>query len=134
MLRLSHAEVLTGAGTQAMVLSLLGNTATLPEVLQAVSISTTADGQPAVVTVTKLLSSQDSDLKVKAATLVGNLCHDSSLRAQVCYICPPASGWWVAGAGSCVFRPFRNPVLCSCCIYLEVHGGSMPYASSWHGG
>lgn len=81
-----HAERLgsLAAGTQAMVLSLLGNTATLPEVLQAVSTSISAGGQPAVATVTKLLSSQDADIKVKAATLVGNFCHDSSLRIQVC--------------------------------------------------
>lgn len=66
-----------------MVLSLLGNTATLREVLQAVSTSSSVGGQPAVVTVTKLLASQDLNVKVKAATLVGNLCHDSSLRTQV---------------------------------------------------
>ena len=64
-----------------MVLSLLGNTATLPEVLKAVS----ASSQSTVDTVTRLLSSQVPGLKVKAATLVGNLCHDASLRSQVCY-------------------------------------------------
>ena len=69
-----------------MALSLLGNTATLPEVLQVISTSSSAGGEPAVVTVTKLLASQDSEVKVKAATLVGNLCHDSSLRTQVCKV------------------------------------------------
>ena len=78
-----------------MVLSLLGNTATLPEVLQAVSTSSSEGRQPAVVTITKLLSSQDSNIKVKAATLVGNLCHDSSLRTQVWHKCSPTHehGW-----------------------------------------
>ena len=77
-----------------MVLSLLGNTATLPKVLQIISTSS-AGGQPAVVTVTKLLASQDSDVKVKAATLVGNLCHDSSLRTQVCHVCSSTLGAWL---------------------------------------
>lgn len=66
-----------------MVLSLLGNTATLPQVLQAASTSTRADGQPAVVTVIQMLSGKKMDFRVKAATLLGNLCHDSSIRAQV---------------------------------------------------
>ncbi len=71
------------AGTQAMALSLLGNCATQPDVLKAVSTSCDAEGQPAVVTVTKLLSSQDATLATKAATLLGNLCHDRVLRSQV---------------------------------------------------
>jgi hypothetical protein len=71
------------AGTQAMALSLLGNCATQPDVLKAVSTSCDAGGQPAMVTVTKLLSSQDATLFTKAATLVGNLCHNSKLRSQV---------------------------------------------------
>lgn len=66
-----------------MALSLLSNCATQAEVLRAVSTSCTADGHPAVVAVTKLLSSQDATLSTKAATLVGNLCHDSALRSQV---------------------------------------------------
>lgn len=66
-----------------MVLSLLGNTATLSQVLQAASTSTRADGQPAVVTVVQMLSGKKMDFRVKAATLLGNLCHDSSIRAQV---------------------------------------------------
>ncbi len=73
----------TMAGTQAMALSLLGNCATQPDVLKVVSTSCDAGGQPAVVTVTKLLSSQDTTLTTKAATLVGNLCHDNVLRSQV---------------------------------------------------
>ncbi|DBA95261.1 TPA: hypothetical protein ACH3X3_013155 [Trebouxia sp. C0006] len=71
------------AGTQAMALSLLGNCATQPDVLKAVSTSCDAGGQLAVVTITKLLSSQDATLATKAATLLGNLCHDSVLRSQI---------------------------------------------------
>ncbi|KAL0026310.1 hypothetical protein WJX77_010157 [Trebouxia sp. C0004] len=71
------------AGTQAMALSLLGNCATQPDVLKAVSTSCDAGGQPVVVTVTKLLSSQDATIATKAATLVGNLCHDSKLQSQI---------------------------------------------------
>ncbi len=66
-----------------MALSLLGNCATQPDVLKAVSTSCDAGGQLAVVTITKLLSSQDATLATKAATLLGNLCHDSVLRSQV---------------------------------------------------
>lgn len=66
-----------------MALSLLGNCATQPEVLKAVSTSCDAEGQPSVVAVTKLLSNQDPALSTKAATLIGNLCHDSTLRSQV---------------------------------------------------
>lgn len=71
------------AGTQAMALSVLGNCATQPDVLKAVSTSCDAGGQLGIVTVTKLLSSQDTTMATKAATLVGNLCHDSVLRSQV---------------------------------------------------
>ena len=71
------------AGAQAMALSLLGNCATQPHVLKAVSTSYDAGGQPAVVTVTKLLTTQDATLTTKAATLLGNLCHDRVLRSQV---------------------------------------------------
>ena len=66
-----------------MALSLLSNCATQPEVLKAVSTSRNAAGQPSVVAVTKLLSNQDPALSTKAATLIGNLCHDSTLRSQV---------------------------------------------------
>ncbi|KAL0031355.1 hypothetical protein WJX79_006151 [Trebouxia sp. C0005] len=71
------------AGTQAMALSVLGNCATQPDVLKAVSTSCDAGGQLGIVTVTKLLSSQDTTMATKAATLVGNLCHDSVLRSQI---------------------------------------------------
>ena len=83
-----------------MALSLLGNIATLPEILQVISASSSAGGQPAVVTVTKLLASQDSDVKVKAATLLGNLCHDSSVRAQVCHVCSPTLGAMIGVEGA----------------------------------
>lgn len=66
-----------------MALSLLGNCASLPAVLQAVSAAVTPDGQPAVAAIAKMLASQDPVVSCKAATLIGNCCHDKTLRCQV---------------------------------------------------
>ena len=77
------------AGSQAMALSLLSNCVTQPAVLKAVSTGGGGEGQLAVVATTKLLSSQDLTLSTKAATLLGNLCHDSTLRTQVRHTCAP---------------------------------------------
>ena len=66
-----------------MALSLLSNCATVPGVLNAVGAAVTSEGKPAVSAVTKLLASQDPTLSCKAATLLGNFCHDSTLRSQV---------------------------------------------------
>ena len=69
-----------------MALSLLSNCATLPDVLRTVDAAASSDGQPFIESSIKLLSSQDVNVSCKAATLIGNFCHDKSLRSQVCCI------------------------------------------------
>lgn len=66
-----------------MSLSLLGNIATQPAVLQSVRACWSQQGSNSLQGVVKLMVSQDSSLVTKAATLLGNLSHDATLRQQV---------------------------------------------------
>ena len=76
--------VMSIAGTQAMALSLLGNIATQPVVLQAVKACNSTQQSLNLSPVVKLMVSPDNSLVTKAATLLGNLIHDVALRQQVC--------------------------------------------------
>lgn len=67
-----------------MALSLLGNIATQPAVLRAVNDCVSSPEGCGLTGVVKLMVSQDSSLVTKAATLLGNLSHDATLRQQVC--------------------------------------------------
>lgn len=66
-----------------MALSLLSNIATQPQVLQAVKGCSAAQDKPGLHTLTQLLAVPDSTLVTKAATVLGNLGHDATLRQQV---------------------------------------------------